>query len=64
LLGNSQVWVTETAGSTAHRLLSAEGESGGWTLPQVLAARPIEVIVGDRRLRLAVRVPASAEETS
>jgi hypothetical protein len=64
LFGNSQVWVTETARSTAHRLLSAEGKPGGWTLPKVLAARPIEVAVGDRRLRLAVRVPAGSEEAS
>jgi hypothetical protein len=61
LFGNSQVWVTETGAATARRLLSAGGQSGGWTLPKVLAARPIEVAAGDRRLRLAVRVPASAE---
>jgi hypothetical protein len=64
LFGNSQVWVTETAGATARRLLSAGGKSGGWTLPKVLAARPIEVAVGDRRLRLAVHVPATPEEAS
>jgi hypothetical protein len=64
LFGNSQVWVTETAGATARRLLSAGGKSGGWTLPKVLAARPIEVAVGDLRIRLAVRVPAAAQEIS
>jgi len=64
LFGNSQVWVTETAGATARRLLSVGGKSGGWTLPKVLAARPIEAAVGDRRLRLAVRVPATPKETS
>jgi hypothetical protein len=61
LFGNSQVWVTETGAATARRLLSAGGQSDGWTLPHVVAARPIEVTVGDRRLRLAGRVPASAE---
>lgn len=64
LFGNSQVWVTETAGATARRLLSGGGKSGGWTLPKVLAARPIEAAVGDRRLRLAVRVPATPEKAS
>lgn len=64
LFGNSQVWVTETPGATARRLLSVTGKSGSWVLPKVLAARPLEVSIGDRRLRLAVRVPASAEEAS
>jgi hypothetical protein len=64
LFGNSQVWVTETGAATARRLLSAGGQSGGWTLPDVVAARPIEVTVGDRRLRLAGRVPARAEKAS
>ena len=64
LFGNSQVWVTETPGATARRLLSVGGKSGSWVLPKVLAARPLEVSVGDRRLRLAVRVPSSAEGTS
>jgi hypothetical protein len=64
LFGNSQVWVTETGAVTARRLLSAGGQSGGWTLPDVVAARPIEVTVGDRRLRLAGRVPARAEKAS
>jgi hypothetical protein len=59
LFGNSQVWVTETGATLARRLLSAGGRSGGWTLPKVGAARPIEVAVGDRRLRLAVRVPTT-----
>ena len=62
LFGNSQVWVTETPASTARQLLSAGGKSAGWTLPKVLAARPMEVSAGDRRLRLAVRVPATAEK--
>ena len=64
LFGNSQVWVTETGAAMARRLLSAEGQSGGWALPGVLAARPIEVTVGDRRLRLAGRIPASVEQAS
>jgi hypothetical protein len=64
LFGNSEVWVTETPGATARRLLSARGKSEGWTLPKVLAARPIEVAVGDRRFRMAVRVPRSAVETT
>jgi hypothetical protein len=64
LFGNSQVWVTETGAASARRLLSAGGQSGGWTLPDVAAARPIEVTVGDRRLRLAGRVPAAAENAS
>jgi hypothetical protein len=65
LFGNSQVWVTETPGAAARRLLSARGKSGGgWTLPEVVATRPIEVVAGAKRLRLAVRVPASAGEVS
>jgi hypothetical protein len=59
LFGNSQVWVTETGAALARGLLSAGGRSGGWTLPKVRAARPIEVAVGDRRLRLAARVPTT-----
>jgi hypothetical protein len=64
LFGNSQVWVSESPASTAHRLLSAEVHPDGWTLPNVVAARPIEIEVGDRRLRLAARVPAKAQEKS
>jgi hypothetical protein len=65
LFGNSQVWVTETPGAAARRLLSARGKSGGgWTLPEVVAARPIEIAAGAKRLRLAVRVPAGAGEAS
>jgi hypothetical protein len=59
LFGNSQVWVTETGAASARRLLSASGKSGGWTLPKVGAARPIDVAVGDRELRLAARVPTT-----
>ena len=64
LFGNSQVWVTETGAATARELLSAGGQPGVWTLPDVAAARAIEVTVGDRRLRLGGRVPARAEEAS
>jgi hypothetical protein len=65
LFGNSQVWVTETPGAAARRLLSARGKSGGgWTLPEAVATRPIEVVAGAKRLRLAVRVPAGAGEVS
>jgi hypothetical protein len=62
LFGNSQVWVSESPASTAHRLLSADVQPHGWTLPQVVTARPIEIEVGDRRVRLAARVPAIAQE--
>jgi hypothetical protein len=64
LFGNSQVWVTESAASTAHRLLSARASSGGWTLSSGAAMRPIEINVGDRRLRIAARVPAKARQVS
>ena len=64
LFGNSQVWVSESPASTAHRLLSAEVHPDGWALPNVVAARPIEIEVGDRRVRLAARVPANAQEES
>jgi hypothetical protein len=64
LFGNSQVWVTESGAETARRLLSAGGKSGGWTLPEVGASRPLEVAVGNRRLRLAGRLPASARRAS
>jgi hypothetical protein len=60
LFGNSQVWVTESAAPTAHRLLSKRAPSGGWTLPNGAAMRPIEVTVGDRPLRIAARTPARA----
>jgi hypothetical protein len=59
LFGNSEVWVTETGAAMARGLLSAGGRSGGWTLPKVRAALPLEVAVGDRRLRLAARVPTT-----
>jgi hypothetical protein len=65
LFGNSQVWVTETGAAKIRRMLSAkEPQSGRWTLPEVAAAQPIEVMVGDRPLRLAARVPASAPAAS
>ena len=64
LFGNSQVWVTESAASTARHLLSGVGRLDRWTLPVAVAARPIEIGVGDRRLRLAARVPAKAQKVS
>jgi hypothetical protein len=60
LFGNSQVWVTETGAATARRLLLAEHQPDRWTLPPAPATRPVEVEVGDHRLRLAGRVPTSA----
>ena len=45
-------------------LLSGAGRSDRWTLPVAVAARPIEIRVGDRRLRLAARVPAKAQKGS
>ena len=48
--------------AAAPNTLTAAEKSAGWTLPKVLAARPMEVSAGDRRLRLAVRVPATAEK--
>jgi hypothetical protein len=59
LFGNSQVWVTETGAANAHRLLSSEVRSDRWALPEVGAVRSVEVEVGDRRVRLAARVPAT-----
>jgi hypothetical protein len=64
LFSNSQVWVTESLASTARLLLSGVGRSDRWTLPVAVAARPIEIEVGDRRLRLAARVPAKAHQGS
>jgi hypothetical protein len=64
LFGNSQVWVTETGAATARRLLSAERQPKRWTLPHAPATRPVEVEVGDRRLRLAGRVPTSARRAA
>jgi hypothetical protein len=64
LFSNSQVWVTESAASTARQLFSGVGRSDRWTLPIAVAARPIEIKVGDRRLRLAARVPAKAQKKS
>jgi hypothetical protein len=64
LFSNSQVWVTESAASTARQLLSGVGRSDRWTLPVAAAARPIEIKVGDRVLRLAARVPTKAQKES
>jgi hypothetical protein len=64
LFGNSQVWVTETGAASARRLLSGRGQSNDWTLPRAAATRPIEVVVGDRRLRLAGRVPTGARRAA
>jgi hypothetical protein len=60
LFSNSQVWVTESAASAASQLLSGDVRSDRWTLPDAVAARPIEIKVGDRRIRLAARVTAKA----
>src|SRR5687768_3934638 len=64
LFGNSQVWVTESVASSARQLLSGDGRSDRWTLPDAVAARPVEIEVGDRRLRLAARVPTKAQKES
>jgi hypothetical protein len=64
LFGNSQVWVSETAAGAAKRLLAAKTRQVGWTLPKAEAVRPVEVKVGDRRVRLAGRIPAAAREPS
>jgi hypothetical protein len=64
LFGNSQVWVTETGAAAARRLLSVEGEPERWTLPHAGETRPTEVEMGDRRLRLAGRVPTSARRAA
>ncbi len=64
LFGNSQVWVTETGASTALRLLADRKQPDSWKLPDVAASRPVEVALGDRRLRLAVRVSASRRAAS
>jgi hypothetical protein len=64
LFGNSQVWVTESGATTAREMLSSEAQPRSWTLPDVGAARPLQVTIGDRELRLAGRVPAGAEEGS
>lgn len=60
LFGNSQVWVTETGAATARRLLSSGAQSDRWSLPEAGAVRPVEVAVGDRQVRLAARVLATA----
>jgi hypothetical protein len=59
LFGNSQVWVTETGADAIRRLLFARRQPDRWTLPDVADARPVEVVVGDRRLRLAGRIPGN-----
>lgn len=64
LFSNSQVWVTESAASTARQLLSGDVRSDRWRLPDAMAARPIEVEAGGRRLRLAARVPSKAQMRS
>jgi hypothetical protein len=64
LFGNSQVWVTESAASSARQLLLGDKRSDRWTLPDAVAARPIEIEVGDRRLRLAARLPTKAQKES
>jgi hypothetical protein len=64
LFSNSQVWVTESAASAARQLLSGDGQSKRWTLPDAVNTRPIEINVGARRLRMAARVPARARKES
>jgi hypothetical protein len=64
LFGNSQVWVTETGADAIRRLLFARRQPDRWTLPDVAGARPIEVVVGDRRLRLAGRLPRTTQTAS
>jgi len=64
LFGNSQVWVTETGADAIRRLLFAKRQPGRWTLPAVADARPIEVVVGDRRLRFAGRLPGNTQTAS
>jgi hypothetical protein len=64
LFGNSQVWVTETGADAIRRLLFAKRQPDRWTLPDVAAARPVEVVVGDRRLRLAGRIPGNPQIVS
>jgi len=60
LFGNSQVWVTESGAATARQLLTSEARPDRWTLPRVGSARVLDVAVGDRQVRLAARVPATA----
>ena len=64
LFGNSQVWVTETGASTARRVLATERQQDRWTLPSAPATRPVEVVLGNRRLRLSARVPTSARRVA
>ena len=64
LFGNSQVWVTESAASTASQRLSGDRRSERWRLPDVVNARPIEINVGARRVRMAARLPAEARKES
>jgi hypothetical protein len=65
LFGNSQVWVTEAGATIARRVLSAQPPQKRWALPDAgetgsIEVRTIEVTVGDRRIRLAARVPSGA----
>ena len=64
LFGNSQVWVTETGAHAIRRLLIAKRQPDRWELPDVADARPVEVVVGDRRLRLAGRLPGNTQRAS
>ena len=64
LFGNSQVWVTESVASAARQPLSGDGRSERWTLPDAVNARPIEINVSGRRLRMGARVPAKARKES
>ena len=64
LFGNSQVWVTETGADAIRRLLFAKRQPDRWKLPDVADARPVEVVVGDRRLRLAARLPGNPQTVS
>jgi hypothetical protein len=64
LFSNSQVWVTESVASAARQPLSGDGRSERWTLPDAVNARPIEINVSGRRLRMGARVPAKARKES
>lgn len=55
LFGSSSVWVTESAATTARRLLTQPAPRLEWATPRVDTTRPVEVAVGGRRLVMGAR---------
>jgi hypothetical protein len=65
LFGGSDVWITETPSDLARALLSHEHDRPSWSLPELGAARPATIELGERRkLAHAVRISPATESAA